>query len=381
MAAHDVLIIGGGVAGLSTAWHLSRRAGFRVRLLEREGAPGRMATAQNAAILRTFGLDPLTNAIARRGAEFLRRPPTGFAPVALVDRRGFLLFVGAEQAQRTLAVLERDPEHGALVRAPREVADLTPYRPRDCAFVLHFREEGQIELGPFVQGLASGAQRAGAEISCGRRVQRLLVEGSRVVGVVADGDVLRADTVVLAAGAWVVGLARAAGSAVELRPTRRHLLVTQPDDRIRRDGPIFWDDAERFYGRPRDGGLLLCACDGDRVEDPDDCNADPRMAQAILGRAAGRLPSLERTEIERGSTGFACARLWHGLRTLTADGRFAVGPDPDLEGLFWVAGLGGHGMTCGAEVGRLAAAGLAGDAEGEPCLGPLAPSRLARSRV
>ena len=49
------------------------------------------------------------------------------------------------------------------------------------------------------------------------------------------------------------------------------------------------------------------------------------------------------------------AHFWHGLRTLSPDGRFVVGPDPDLAGLVWVAGLGGHGMTCGGEVGRLAA--------------------------
>jgi D-arginine dehydrogenase len=57
--------------------------------------------------------------------------------------------------------------------------------------------------------------------------------------------------------------------------------------------------------------------------------------------------------------------LWCGMRTLTGDGRFAVGPDPDVEGLFWVAGLGGHGMCVGAEVGHMAARLLAGGAPDE----------------
>ena len=64
------------------------------------------------------------------------------------------------------------------------------------------------------------------------------------------------------------------------------------------------------------------------------------------------------------------------MRTLTRDGRFVVGPDPDLEGLFWVAGLGGHGMTCGPEVGRIAAARLCGESSGDPMVESLDPARL-----
>jgi glycine/D-amino acid oxidase-like deaminating enzyme len=64
------------------------------------------------------------------------------------------------------------------------------------------------------------------------------------------------------------------------------------------------------------------------------------------------------------------------MRTLTADGRFAIGPDPDVAGLVWVAGLGGHGMVCGAEVGRLGAAALLGELEREPLARALDPARL-----
>ena len=69
--------------------------------------------------------------------------------------------------------------------------------------------------------------------------------------------------------------------------------------------------------------------------------------------------------------------LWCGMRTLTADGRFAVGPDPDLGGLFWVAGLGGHGMVCGSEVGRVAAAQLCGQMLQDDASRGMVPARLA----
>jgi len=81
----DVLILGGGIAGLSTAWHLARRGDRRVTLLEREPAPGRCSSGLNAAILRTLGPDPVLNEITRRGGDFLRHPPGGFAPFPLLD--------------------------------------------------------------------------------------------------------------------------------------------------------------------------------------------------------------------------------------------------------------------------------------------------------
>ena len=68
----DVLVVGGGIAGLSTAWHLARKAPPRrassYALLEREGAPGRHASAQNAAILRIFGADPVLSELTRRAS-------------------------------------------------------------------------------------------------------------------------------------------------------------------------------------------------------------------------------------------------------------------------------------------------------------------------
>ena len=83
--------------------------------------------------------------------------------------------------------------------------------------------------------------------------------------------------------------------------------------------------------------------------------------------------------LSKSCTDARTAHYWCGLRTLTADDRFAIGPDPDLAGLFWVAGLGGHGMGCGPEVGRLAAALLAGESGEDPLLHALDPARLAPS--
>jgi D-arginine dehydrogenase len=74
------------------------------------------------------------------------------------------------------------------------------------------------------------------------------------------------------------------------------------------------------------------------------------------------------------------ARFWCGVRTMTRDDRFALGPDPDLAGLFWVAGLGGHGMVCSFEIGRLAARRLHGNEAASAEERALDPARLLEER-
>jgi glycine/D-amino acid oxidase-like deaminating enzyme len=61
-----------------------------------------------------------------------------------------------------------------------------------------------------------------------------------------------------------------------------------------------------------------------------------------------------------GLIGLRLRRRWAGLRTLTPDGRFVLGPDPDLDGLHWAGGLGGHGVTVSWAAGRLVAEGVSG---------------------
>jgi D-arginine dehydrogenase len=73
------------------------------------------------------------------------------------------------------------------------------------------------------------------------------------------------------------------------------------------------------------------------------------------------------------------AHFWSGVRTLTPDGRFAIGSDPDLPGLFWVAGLGGAGMCCSAAIGRMAADMLLRAPIEDALVSALSPARLAQS--
>jgi len=367
------------VAGLGTAWHLAR-AGFgpETVLLEAEDHLASHSSALNAAILRTLGRDPIGTRIARRSARFLREPPPGFSATPLVDVFGLILAATGERASDLAAWAEAvDDEPGKVEPlSRRRMRELAPHFEPPTEGALWFPDEGRIDIGALVAGFVRGARDGGVTIRRAARVASLHLEAGRVAGVrLASGERIEADVTVLAAGGWAGAIAREAGSRVRLRPTRRHLMVTAPDPSIDRRWPVVWylgsPDEGEFYCRPEGGGMLLCACEIADV-DPDHFDVDDEVLRRIAEKAARHVPKLRDAR---------AAHFWCGMRTLTEDGRFAVGPDPDLAGLYWVAGLGGAGMVCSAEVGRLAAADLLGHGTDGALMEALQPARLAPSRL
>lgn len=366
----SIVIVGGGVAGLSTAWHLAQRKDLQVVLLEREAALGTHSSSKNAAILRTATGDPVERELAHRGARFLHDPPPGFAPAPLVRRCGLVLTAGERRAAELSGWIEGvAPEIPVEELSQRELERRAPYYRTTLGRAWLFPHEGRLATGALVAAYADGARRGGVRIETGVTVRELTVsERGAVDGVLlADGRRLEADVVVLAAGGWAGALGRRAGSRLALRPTQRHLLVTAPGGGVQDDWPVVWGLEDGFYARPEAGGLLLCACDEHTV-DPDQARDDPAVEADIRAKARRLVP---------GQAALPTARYWHGLRTFTADGRFALGFDPDVQGLFWVAGLGGAGMVTSAEVGRLASAALAGEPDDDPLARRLDPARFA----
>lgn len=368
METVKTLIIGGGIAGLATAWHVARDSDGPVLLLEKERFLGTHSTGRNAAILRTLGPDPLTTRLGRRSATMMRQPPEGFSAVPLIDARGLLLVADADHGDDLagwLAAVEPDPDCREI--SPEEFHRQAPFYHGKVSRAFSFPEEGRLDIAALVAGFASGARAAGAEIRCGVGVRRLLQAGGRVTGVeLDDGVAVQAEHTVLAAGGWAGKLGVGAGSRVQLRPTRRHLMVTTANASIDPAWPVVWALGDEFYCRPESGGLLLCACDQVEVE-PESCSNDDHVCEVIAEKVSRLLPEFGDVQ---------AARFWCGVRTLTRDDRFAIGPDPDVDGLFWVAGLGGHGMVCSFEIGRLAAARLAGGAPVDDEQKAVDPGRL-----
>lgn len=373
-----VVVIGGGLAGAASAWALVR-AGHTVTLVEQEARPGVHASGRNAGLIRQVIANPAVAALAREGARLLTEPPADLRAAAEADSfvqvTGSTLLAGADQGPTLRQAAETAAAAGvqADVVAPETLGEplgVTPISAAGGGVAVLTPSDGVADPHAVLAALLEAGRRAGLEVRL-ETVAAIATSGGRAVGVdlqAADGtrERLDADVVVNAAGPWAGPLVVAAGgTSLRLVPRRRHLFYTGPQADVDPATPWVWDVERNFYVRPESAGLLLCACDTDE-RPPEDAQVDESVYDVLAERVAQVAPALADRPV---------ARCWAGLRTFADDDGFVVGPDPALEGLFWVAALGGHGLTTSCALGLLVARGVAG--ADDPVLAALDPARFA----
>ena len=347
----EILIIGGGVAGLSTACHLAGAGQGGVVLLEREAQAGFYASGHNAGIGRalTGRAEHTTLTVAGRAR---------LTEAGLMNASGGYL-LGAEAGGT--AALAREAEAFGVTAIPGSGSPLRGLRAEESLFL---PGDGVIDIDALLSHCAEQARAGGAQLRFGCQVQSITPEagGFRVA---TDQGALTAGRIVNAAGAWAGEVGRMAGGLdIPFIAPRRHLVWSNapyPQDQ----SWAWWADRP-LYVRPESGGLLLCACEEQPVALP----ARGRQPETETTFLEGLLASLR--EVAPSLAEIPIARTWCGLRTFAPDRRFVLGYDPLNPRLFWVAGLGGHGMTSGLAVGQAAAEGILGKLS----QGPLDPSRL-----
>lgn len=354
MNAFEIVIIGAGFAGAATAYHLTRLGVTDILVLERESIPGFHSSGRNAAMLRQCVPDPDLTALTRDGAAFLRHLPRDWPePVSFKQNGSLLLGAGASWDK-----LQNDAETGR--RLGIEVELWTPEQAKRHVPVLQGSEfegavwcasDGVVDIHALLSGYLKAAARRGARIRYTTPVRAIRMVNRQDLTVEIGGEEIRAKTVVNAAGAWANVIAEMAGTReLPLRPCRRHLFVSPPIEWVDPSWPFVWDVAHDIYFRPEGAGLLLCACDQTELP-PGDPPVDAGARELLAEKIDRFMPGLSGVSIQKG---------WAGARTLTPDGRFVIGWDRQIERFFWIAGLGGHGMTASSAVGALAAELLIG---------------------
>lgn len=361
----DAIIVGGGIAGLAVAHHLTRAGVRRVCLLEREPLLASHSSGRNAAIFRPLDCVPGVTELAGRSRMLLDALFAESGDTWL-DRTG-LLFVApyARRLDGLKAVARRcGVPYEILRRADVQLAVPT-LAGGEAAWGLMVPDAGVLDGHAIVTLLARSVRAAGARVVPGAGVRCVRASSARVEGVeLESGERLAADVVVIAAGAWASSLGASCGAALPLTPLRRHL--AQLDVALARTSPIVWGTTDHVYFRPESGGALASPCD----EQPWPPGVPP-VAAAALERLAHKLaclaPALGRGRVRR---------AWACLRTSAPDRKAVAGEDPRIRGLFWLAGLVGYGMTAGMAAGEIVAELICGRAHS--LAAQLSPARLLR---
>lgn len=342
MSTADIVVIGGGIAGISAAAELAAAA--RVVVVEAEPQIGYHATGRSAALfLRNYGNSTL-RALNAAAAPVLVEPGEDF-DVPLTRRRGELL-VAAEAELATLDAYAEGSEGLERLDAAGAAGIVPILKPERIAAALLEPDALDIDVDLLLQGYARRLRRRAGRIATGAPVERI----ARVSGawrVETARETVEAPVLVNAAGAWADEIARTAGvPPIGLVPCRRSAaILPAPPGHAIDPWPLFGDVSETWYAKPDAGKLMVSPADEDPV-DPHDAWADDMVLAEGLDRFE-RATTVQVTRVERS---------WAGLRTFASDRTPVAGFDPEAEGFLWLAGQGGYGVQTAPVLARLAAA-------------------------
>ena len=379
----DVIVIGGGIIGLSIAYQLARRCNLRITVLEKGTGVAEGSTGASSACLRLRYTHSETIRLAQTGLEIFRRWPefTGLpSPRAAFAHTGVLWMLGEDRAD---VERERDRLNAlgarALLLDERTVRERfpslstcgDPFDPEsedhECRDhpTYFFEEDGGYCTDPAGanQDLLDAARREGVDIRLRSCVKNIRAAGGRVVGVdLSDGSSIDAPRIVNAAGPWCNRVNAMAGVELDwtLRPTRVQVMFRVAAPELHGGLPLVADAGGGIYFRPEAGGqqLLVGSIRGEDerefVADPDryDTGIDEQMQLRLLEALHHRLPGLQ----HRGRvTGIA------GLYTVTDEDMHPVVGPTKLEGFIVANGFSGHGFKLAPAVGALVARWLTGE--------------------
>jgi D-arginine dehydrogenase len=340
----DILVVGGGIAGLSAAAALSAHA--RVTVLEAEDQVGYHSSGRSATMLHYALGDRLVRALTLASKPFFDDPPKHFTETPLGRRMPVLVHAREDERE---ALDRLDSEISKFARMERldaqGVHDLCPLLKEDAVHGLADHDAIRLDAHAMLQGNLRALRSNGGELRTGARVNRIEHRDGAWHLTSDKGESWSAPTLVNAAGSWADSLARLAGiRPVGLQPKRRTIITFDGPEGVDVSGwPFVKTVGDELYFAPESGRLFASPMDEEPSEPTD---AQPDDYEVAL--AAHRVEQRTTIQVKR------IVHKWAGLRTFAPDKKPVVGFSPDAEGFFWLAGQGGFGLQTSPAMAAIA---------------------------
>ena len=374
MAESEVIVVGGGIAGASAAYHLAQH-GRRVTLLERSEIASE-ASGVNAGGIGAYGWGHLPNL-----ESYLTMGSLQIFRSLQLDQGYDIEFrqSGALQAIQTVEQYDYSRDNVLSLKSRGHTVELLgmdqarsiePGLNPELKGAVHYTLRAQADPVKATQGFADAARHLGTNVLTGREVTGISSSADGTWQVECKGEVHTARQIVLAAGAWSQQLGQMLGIEIPIVPVRGQMWATEPlPPRVfhsisAAESPLQWSgspgnnsdtppelthDGHRrmtrhLYGRQtRDGEIIF---GGDRQVVGYVKSVEPDGIEVNFGHASEILPFLR---------GLSISRTWAGLMPFPLDGRPLIGRIPQKENLFIVGGLASSGFGRGPMAGKLIA--------------------------
>lgn len=342
----SVVIVGGGIMGVSAAYHLAA-AGVTGVVLVDAGALGSGSTSKAAGGVRAQFSDTINIRLALRSLRAFETFTGQFGQEIDFHQVGYLFlldsaadvssFEDAVKIQNELGVPSR-------MISVAEAARLSPLISTDGLLAAAFSPaDGYCTPESVVLGYATAARRLGARLVPHCPVTRIEVQGGQVTAVVTAGGRIGTDTVICTAGPWSRQVGEWAGVDLPVTPLRRQVLITEPISGLDRRMPFTIDFGTTLYFHREGPGLLL------GMSDPDET---PGFK---LDRSDAWLPGLGRV-MQRRAPALMNAGIrsgWAGLYEVTPDHNALIGESATVRRFLYATGFSGHGFLMGPAVGEV----------------------------
>lgn len=342
----DIVIIGGGVMGASSAYHLAARGQGNVLLLEKEEYFGQGATGRCAGGVRYQFATEINIRLSLASLPMLERFEWEIGQAIDYRPCGYLLLVTRPDEQpvfRRNVALQRSLGVRTEWLDGDEIRRRLPLMSLEDVLAGTFHaKDGLVDPNGVVMGYIGRAQHLGVTALTGVEVTGIQVRSGRVAGVETSCGVVATPAVVNAAGPWAGIIGQMAGVDIPITPIRRQMLTTTPLPQLPLDFPFVIDFARSLYFHREGAGILTGMSNPD--EKPGfDQSIDPEWEIVHMEAAIARLPLLEKAGL---------ASHWAGLYEVTPDAHPIFGKTP-VEGFYLCAGFSGHGFMHGPVAGKL----------------------------
>ncbi|HEY3179675.1 MAG TPA: FAD-dependent oxidoreductase [Casimicrobiaceae bacterium] len=358
-----VVVIGGGIAGASAAYHLTKLGITDVVLLEQgkltcgttwhaAGLVGQTRATRNATRMSRYGIELYASLEAETGLATGWKQ-CGSLNVAKTPAR--LTLIKRQMARAQSFGVEFD------FITPHQAQELAPIlRTDDLAGAVWIPGDGKANPTDLTQSLAKGARMRGAQIFEGVNVRGIRRHNRHVAGILWTSDEgsgeIDCEIVVNCAGQWAREFGAAAGVNVPLYSAEHFYVVTKPISGVSQSLPVIRDPDGFIYYKEEVGGLVMGGFEPvakpwnvERIPERFEFQLLPEdwdQFEVLMQNAIHRTPCLETAEIKL---------LLNGPESFTLDGNFVLGEAPELNGYFVCAGFNSAGIANAGGAGRLIA--------------------------
>jgi sarcosine oxidase subunit beta len=343
----EVVIIGAGVIGCSTAYHLARMGVTDVTIVEM-GQVGSGSSGKSASMLSLqFCHDEMSVRMAKYSyGKYMQFEEEIGVPIDF-KRTGWLSLATQESAQglRRNAELLQSLEVRTEVLEPEEIKHRYPeIHTEDLVLGTWGKDDGPFDPHMIMWGYMRKASQMGVRLYQGIHATGIDVRHGKVEGVHTDKGAVSTKIVVNAAGPWAAEIGRWVGIDIPILNLARGILVTSPFPEIPSSRPFVEDMTAEWYFRPEGAGVLMGM--GKKPTDELDVKMTYEMMEEIIEVGIHRVPILEKASV---------LTSWAGVRPMTPDDRPILGALPSVEGMILNCGWGGTGIIQAPIAGQLVA--------------------------